>query len=45
MIAGVIGDPDSRFEMVATASSASATIVSDHSIQISLLLIARREVA
>jgi len=33
-IAGVIGVPDSRFETVATASSASATIVSDHSIQI-----------
>ena len=33
-IAGVIGDPDSRFETAATAISASATIVSDHSIQI-----------
>ena len=30
----VIGDPDSRFETVATAINASATIVSDHSIQI-----------
>ena len=33
-IAGVIGDPDSRFETVATAISASAMIVSAHSIQI-----------
>jgi hypothetical protein len=30
----VIGDPDSRFETVATAISASATIVSDHFNQI-----------
>ena len=33
-IAGVIGDPDSRFETAATAISASATVVSDQSIQI-----------
>ena len=31
-IAGVIGDPDIGFETVATTISASATIVSDHSI-------------
>ena len=30
----MIGDPESRFETAATAISASATIVSDHSIQI-----------
>ena len=33
-IAGVIGDPESRFETAATAISASATIVSAQSIQI-----------
>ena len=33
-IAGVIGDPESRFETAATAISASATVVSDQSIQI-----------
>ena len=33
-IAGVIGDPDRRFEMPATATSASAKIVRAHSIQI-----------
>ena len=33
-IAGVIGDPDNRFETAATAISASATVVSDQSIQI-----------
>ena len=38
-IAGVIGDPDSRFENVATAISASARIVSDHSIQVPSLTI------
>jgi hypothetical protein len=30
----VIGDPESRFETAATAISASATVVSDQSIQI-----------
>jgi hypothetical protein len=41
-IAGVIGDPDSRFETAATAISASATIVSDHSIQIRSITVDRR---
>ena len=31
-IAGVIGDPESRLDTAATASSASANIASDHSI-------------
>ena len=35
-IAGVIGVPESRFETLATAIRASATMASDHSIQANL---------
>ena len=38
-IAGVIGDPDRRFETTATTISASAKIARDHSIQIRLAMV------